>query len=141
VATRNEGDSSEDGPIARYFTVELEESTHPFFSGVWHGRHVLNDESPLLSSNARAIINKNGGYWPIEYNNALKIRDFLKFDELVSLFLFFMLRWLKPWHVLGWIKLVLAYYLKIVTLTGKSNLSALDVHVSKQYTISVSVWY
>ncbi len=69
---------------ARFSTVELQESSHPFFNQVWQGRHVLNQESPMLSLVARERIAKNNGYWPEEWNNPASVREHLKFSTMVS---------------------------------------------------------
>jgi len=69
---------------ARFSTVKLEESTHPFFNQVWQGCHVLNEESPLLSRIAKDKIIKNGGYWPAQWANTEDIRKYLNFSVMVS---------------------------------------------------------
>lgn len=90
----------EDGKIthSQYVRVNLVESEHPFFSRVWHGVHVLDETSQLLSYDARKKIQDNGGVWPKQWlRNPQKIRKKLDFHSLVSLPEPF-----KPW-VLGYI--------------------------------------
>eukprot|EP00554_Chaetoceros_debilis_P004513 CAMPEP_0194080590 /NCGR_PEP_ID=MMETSP0149-20130528/6571_1 /TAXON_ID=122233 /ORGANISM="Chaetoceros debilis, Strain MM31A-1" /LENGTH=676 /DNA_ID=CAMNT_0038762341 /DNA_START=116 /DNA_END=2146 /DNA_ORIENTATION=+ len=100
---RKEAESYPYEPIARFLRVNLEEASHPFFNRVWHGRHVLNQDSPLVSVVARRKIEKNGGFWPEEYNNPAKVREHLRFSSV------------------------------IITMTGISNVSAESVQIAKRY--------
>ncbi len=71
---------------SQYVRVNLVDSEHPFFSRVWHGVHVLDSTSPLLTPYARKKIIDNGGVWPRHwFNSPDKIRDKLDFHSLVSL--------------------------------------------------------
>ena len=79
----------ENGKIthSQYVRVNLVESEHPFFSRVWHGVHVLDENSQLLSYDARKKIQENGGVWPKHWlRQPEKIRKKLDFHSLVSLF-------------------------------------------------------
>lgn len=104
VMVRKEQESYPYEPIARFLRVNLEEPSHPFFNRVWHGRHVLNIDSPLVSVDAKRMIQNNGGYWPQELNSAQKVREHLRFSSL------------------------------IITMTGISGISAESVQISKRYS-------
>jgi len=103
VMVRKEQESYPYEPIARFLRVELEEPTHPFFNRVWHGRHVLDEHSPLVSVEARQLITQNNGYWPHELNSAPVMKHHLRFSSL------------------------------IITMTGISNISAESVQIAKRY--------
>jgi hypothetical protein len=103
VMVRKEKESYPFEPIARFIRVQLEESTHPYFNRVWHGRHILDHNSPLVSVEARNRIRMNGGYWPEDLNNAHSVRAHLRFSSV------------------------------IITMTGISNISAESVQISKRY--------
>jgi hypothetical protein len=67
-----------------YHKVQLVAESHPYFKRVWHCQHILNDNSPLLSTLARKEISDLGG-WPPHRTNPLGIRSALKkFKTLVS---------------------------------------------------------
>lgn len=100
---RKEKESYPYEPIARFLKVELEEANHPFFNRVWHGRHVLNEDSPLVSMVARQRIRENDGYWPSDLNDPDSVRSHLRFSSV------------------------------IVTMTGISSISAESVQISKRY--------
>lgn len=103
VMVRKEKESYPYEPIARFLRVNLEEPSHPFFNRVWHGRHILNEDSPLVSIDARKMIRSNKGYWPEELNNPTAVREHLRFSSL------------------------------IITMTGISNVSAESVQIAKRY--------
>ena len=64
----------------------IESQDHPFFKRVWMAKHVLDEDSPLLCNDAKDLIRLNGGYWPLELNNAKAVRACVNFDQiLVSL--------------------------------------------------------
>ncbi|KAL3940249.1 MAG: hypothetical protein SGBAC_005184 [Bacillariaceae sp.] len=64
----------------------VESQDHPFFKRVWVARHILDQDSPLLSNDAKDLIRLNGGRWPAELNHASAVRACVKFDQiLVSL--------------------------------------------------------
>ena len=95
------------GKITRqeYVRVNLVDFEHPFFSRVWHGVHILDSTSPLLTDKAKQKIRDNNGSWPSHWFSAEKIREKLEFHDL------------------------------IVTVAGISNISALTVHAYKRYKI------
>lgn len=103
VMVRKEKESYPYEPIARFLRVDLEEPSHPYFNRVWHGRHVLNAHSPLVSVYARREIELNDGHWPEELNNPKSVREHVRFSSL------------------------------IITMTGISNISAESVQISKRY--------
>jgi len=50
---------------------------------VWNIRHILNETSPLLTEEARAIISGNGGLWPISLCNEKCIKECLESNQLI----------------------------------------------------------
>lgn len=93
---------------SQYVRVNLVDFEHPFFSRVWHGVHILDATSPLLTDVARRRIQENGGSWPSEWFDPEVIPGKLEFNDLV------------------------------VTVAGISNVSAVTVHAYKRYKIGVS---
>jgi hypothetical protein len=59
---------------------------HPYLKRVWNVRHVLNERSPILSHHARRMIAKNHGSWPDALNNAKRIREHLRFNDIIVSF-------------------------------------------------------
>jgi hypothetical protein len=53
---------------------------------VWNIRHVLNENSPLLSDQARQLIRSNNGQWPASHSNAASIRKHLRFNDIIISF-------------------------------------------------------
>lgn len=90
---------------SQYVRVNLVDNEHPFLSRVWHGVHVLDSTSPLLTDRARQRIRENNGSWPSNWFDPDIIRSKLEFHDL------------------------------IVTLAGVSNVSAVTVHAYKRYKI------
>ena len=90
---------------SQYVRVNLVDFEHPFLSRVWHGVHILDATSPLLTDKARQRIKENKGSWPSNWFNPDVIRSKLEFHDL------------------------------IVTVTGLSNVSAVTVHAYKRYKI------
>jgi len=83
-------------------------SKHPYFSkGVWHFRHVIDGESPLLSNEARERIIRIGG-WPPDFDTHEKIRECIteNFQEIQ------------------------------VTFTGTSSLTAASVFKTQTYQLN-----
>mmetsp|Transcript_557 Transcript_557/g.1713 ORF Transcript_557/g.1713 Transcript_557/m.1713 type:complete len:323 (+) Transcript_557:1220-2188(+) len=103
VVASDRGSGASASVVASFVKVQLAEFEHPFFNRVWHGRHKLDQSSPLMSRFAKVMIAQNGGTWPEDWNNPKDIRNALRFSEL------------------------------IVTLTGISNVSAATVHAYKRY--------
>ena len=71
---------------------------------VWLARHVMDGYSPVLTSHARKLVRKNGGFWPKELNTYEGVRDSIELDQIV------------------------------VNLSGTSNISAASVYAQKIYT-------
>ncbi|KAL7541919.1 hypothetical protein ACHAWF_007053 [Thalassiosira exigua] len=96
-----------DGSIthSQYVRVNLVDFEHPFLSRVWHGVHILDATSPLLTDRARQRIRENNGSWPSSWFDPEIIRRKLEFHDL------------------------------IVTVAGISNVSAVTVHAYKRYKI------
>ena len=59
---------------------------HPYLKRVWNIRHVLNARSPILSHRARHMIESNQGAWPESLNNAERIREHLRFNDIIVSF-------------------------------------------------------
>lgn len=82
VKTKTQGDKITHSQIVR---VHLVDSEHPFFSRIWHGVHVLDGTSQLLTQDARDKIKENGGVWPKQwFEDPEIIRNKLDFHSLVS---------------------------------------------------------
>jgi hypothetical protein len=90
---------------SQYVRVNLTDFEHPFLSRVWHGVHILDATSPLLTDKARQRIKENKGSWPSNWFDPDVIRSKLEFHDL------------------------------IVTVAGLSNISAVTVHAYKRYKI------
>jgi hypothetical protein len=90
---------------SQYVRVNLVDFEHPFLSRVWHGVHILDASSPLLTDKARQRIRKNHGSWPSNWFDPDTIKSKLEFNDL------------------------------IVTVAGLSNVSAVTVHAYKRYKI------
>uniref|UniRef100_A0A7S2KDQ0 Potassium channel domain-containing protein n=1 Tax=Leptocylindrus danicus TaxID=163516 RepID=A0A7S2KDQ0_9STRA len=91
-------------PRRMFKDLNLETSSHPFFTRVWYARHVLDEKSPLLKAGVRNLIRCNQGYWPAALNDYRSIRKSLRrFNEI------------------------------IVSLSGTSNDSADNVYARKLY--------
>mmetsp|Transcript_6656 Transcript_6656/g.13857 ORF Transcript_6656/g.13857 Transcript_6656/m.13857 type:complete len:173 (+) Transcript_6656:717-1235(+) len=93
---------------SQYVRVNLVDYEHPFFSKVWHGVHVLDSNSTLLTNSARKKIQDNGGSWPSEWFKPKIIHDILDFEDLV------------------------------VTVAGISSVSAVSGYAYKRYKKGVS---
>jgi hypothetical protein len=70
-------------PRRIFSQLEIDTPAHPFFKRVWNIRHVLDENSPLLSNKAKQMIVENDGYWPEELNNYKAIRENLHFHEVI----------------------------------------------------------
>mmetsp|Transcript_1806 Transcript_1806/g.3052 ORF Transcript_1806/g.3052 Transcript_1806/m.3052 type:complete len:679 (+) Transcript_1806:263-2299(+) len=91
---------------SQYVRVNLVDFEHPFFSRVWHGVHILDSTSPLLTDKARQQIQANNGSWPSSwFEHPHLIQEKLDFEDL------------------------------ILTVAGVSNVSAVTVHAYKRYKI------
>ena len=63
--------------------MAIETDTHPFFKRVWNCRHVLDENSPLLSVKAKKLIQKNKGRWSLEMSNPEFIRKEIHFHQII----------------------------------------------------------
>jgi len=90
-------------PKQTYHKVQLEGDTHPYFKRVWLCRHVLCEQSPLLTKTVRSEIRRLGG-WPHRRSNHSAIRE-----SLVN------------------------FKTMIVTMTGTSNITSSGVFAEKRY--------
>ena len=75
----------QDGQVthSQYVRVNLVDFEHPFFSRVWHGVHILDATSPILTERAKRRIKENNGSWPTSWFDPEKIKDQLEFSDLV----------------------------------------------------------
>jgi hypothetical protein len=90
---------------SQYVRVNLVDFEHPFLSRVWHGVHILDATSPLLTDRAKHRILENNGSWPSDWFDPDIIRSKLEIHDL------------------------------IVTVVGLSNVSAVTVHAYKRYKV------
>lgn len=79
----DEGNTGGLVPRRIFCKLEVDTDTHPFFKRVWIIRHVLNEESPLLTAKAKKIIHANHGKWPQDICNPEFIRDNLHFHQII----------------------------------------------------------
>ncbi len=70
-------------PRRIFSKLDIETDRHPFFKRVWHIRHVLNQNSPLLSHHAKGLVEENQGYWPEELNTYEQVRKHVHFYEII----------------------------------------------------------
>ena len=70
-------------PRRIFSNLEVETPAHPFFKRVWNVRHVLDQNSPLLSVKAKEMIIENNGFWPEALNSYEAIRENLHFHEII----------------------------------------------------------
>jgi len=87
-----------------YHKVSLEGSTHPYFKRVWHCRHILDENSPLLKKSIKEEIRNNNG-WPSGRLSHNGIRNVL-----------------LPFNTL------------LLTMNGKSGKTSTDVFAEKRYS-------
>ncbi|KAL7465801.1 hypothetical protein ACHAXS_006122 [Conticribra weissflogii] len=99
----DEETSSNIVPKMFFSKLDLDNSEHPFFKRCWTFRHTIDQNSPLLSNEARDAIMENGNRWPLEWNNPESIRKAIHFNQIV------------------------------VSFTGVSNISAAPVYRQKVY--------
>lgn len=79
-------DSSNLVPRRIFSKLVVDPDTHPFFKRVWTVQIELNAECPLLSTDARKLLNENGGFWPDSLNNYQSIRNSIKFNNILISF-------------------------------------------------------
>ena len=70
-------------PRRMFSSMAIETDTHPFFKRVWNCRHVLDENSPLLSVKAKKLIQKYKGKWSLEMSNPEFIRKELHFHQII----------------------------------------------------------
>jgi hypothetical protein len=70
-------------PQRIFCNFEVGTPAHPLFKRVWIFRHTLDQNSPLLSQEARELIAESNGFWPEELNNCRAIRKILHFHEII----------------------------------------------------------
>lgn len=93
-------------PRMTFSKLSLDNSEHPMFKRVWSIRHVIDQDSPLLTKEARQKIIMNGGAWKGVWNTPGYIRKSIHFNEM------------------------------IVSFTGVSTLSNFSVYKQKAYDTS-----
>lgn len=98
-----EGTGSKIVPRMVFTKLELETSEHPLFKRIWRFKHIINPDSPLLTSEAQKAIMHNNGNWPREWNNHKAVRKAIRFNQMV------------------------------VSFTGISNISGASVYKQKVY--------
>lgn len=99
-------------PKRIFAKLDVESQDHPFFKRIWIVRHRLDEESPLLKSHARKMVQRAGGFWPKELNNHEGVRAAVLFEQI------------------------------LVSLSGTSNADANSVYAQKVYDFAdVNVGY
>ena len=78
----DEGDSTL-APPRIFHKLDVETDSHPFFKRTWNIRHVLDQNSPLLTRKARKAIADNKGYWPEAWNSHEAVRSRVRFHEIM----------------------------------------------------------
>lgn len=77
-------------PKKIFLDLNIVNARHPHFKRCWTAAHILDENSPLLSSKMKARIKKNKGKWPIikdkKYSTARFIKDNIYFEELIVSF-------------------------------------------------------
>jgi hypothetical protein len=72
-------------PRMIFSNLSLDNSEHPMFNRVWSLRHVIDQNSPLLTKEARRKIILNGG-WKWDWNTPEYIRKAIHFNEMIVSF-------------------------------------------------------
>ena len=70
-------------PRRMFSSMTIETDTHPFFKRVWNCRHILDENSPLLSVRAKKLIQKSKGKWSLEMSNPEFIRKEIHFHQII----------------------------------------------------------
>jgi len=73
-------------PHRIFSRLEVETENHPFLKRIWTVRHILDANSPLLTTAAREIVTSCGGLWPKDITNAKYVRQAIQFDQLLVSF-------------------------------------------------------
>jgi len=87
MSNKNQGVAgSKIPPHITFAKLELDASEHPLFKRVWKINHVIDQNSPLLTAEAKTAILNNNGQWPREWNNHQDVRRAIQFRNLVVSF-------------------------------------------------------
>jgi hypothetical protein len=70
-------------PKRIFSKLEVESPKHPLFNRSWLLRHVLDENSPLLTNYAREAVRRNNGCWPHDLNNHKDVRASIAFDQIL----------------------------------------------------------
>ena len=82
-----ESGSSKIVPRMVFTKIKLETSEHPFFKRIWRFKHIINQDSPLLTPEAQRAIMNNNGKWPWEWNNDYNaVRKAIRFNQMIVSF-------------------------------------------------------
>ena len=82
-----ESGSSKIVPRMVFTKLKLETSEHPLFKRIWRFKHIINQDSPLLTPEAQRAIMNNNGKWPWEWNNDYKaVRKAIRFNQMIVSF-------------------------------------------------------
>ena len=73
-------------PRMVFTKMKLETSEHPMFKRIWRFKHIIDQESPLLTAEAQRAIAENGGHWPAEWNNHRDVRRAITFNQMIVSF-------------------------------------------------------
>ena len=73
-------------PRMVFTKLDLETSEHPLFKRIWRFKHIINQDSPLLTSEAQKAIMDNDGNWPRQWNNHKAVRKAIRFNQMVVSF-------------------------------------------------------
>lgn len=79
-------DSGRIVPRMVFTKMKLETSEHPMFRRIWRFKHIIDQDSPLLTAEAERAIAENGGRWPAEWNNHRDVRRAITFNQMVVSF-------------------------------------------------------
>ena len=66
--------------------LQVETDTHPYFKRVWNIRHILDENSPILTDQARYLIRSNNGQWPANLSDAESVRKYVRFNDMIISF-------------------------------------------------------
>mmetsp|Transcript_25348 Transcript_25348/g.58525 ORF Transcript_25348/g.58525 Transcript_25348/m.58525 type:complete len:504 (-) Transcript_25348:383-1894(-) len=74
-------------PSRNFFSLKLENASHPFFERTWILRHFLDMDSPLIDDTTKLRIAENGGRWPMSFNTDQAIASSLVyFNQIIVTF-------------------------------------------------------
>jgi hypothetical protein len=78
--------SAKKPPRITFAKLDLDEPEHPLFKRIWKINHVIDQDSPLLTAEAKRAILNNNGQWPRKWNNHQAVRRAVRFKQLVVSF-------------------------------------------------------